>query len=46
MPPISSVTENLEKAPEFSLSDADGKMVSLSDYRGKKVIISFYRGFW
>ena len=46
MPPISSVTENLEKAPEFSLSDADGKMVALSDYRGKKVIISFYRGFW
>jgi peroxiredoxin Q/BCP len=29
-------------APEFSLSDRDGTVVSLSDFLGKKVIIYFY----
>lgn len=29
-------------APDFTLTDADGKSVSLSDYRGRKVIIYFY----
>jgi thioredoxin-dependent peroxiredoxin len=29
-------------APDFTLSDADGKSVSLSDYRGKRVIVYFY----
>lgn len=29
-------------APDFSLSDADGKRVKLSDFRGKKVILYFY----
>lgn len=46
MPGLSETTEKLEKAPNFTLSDANGKKVSLSDFRGKKVIISFYRGFW
>ncbi|PKW14669.1 thioredoxin-dependent thiol peroxidase [Saccharopolyspora spinosa] len=31
-----------EKAPEFSLRDADGKTVSLSDYRGRSVVVYFY----
>ncbi len=31
-----------QKAPEFSLQNADGNTVSLSDYKGKKVIVYFY----
>ena len=31
-----------QKAPEFSLSDKDGKTVSLTDFQGKKVIVYFY----
>jgi len=46
IPGLSETTDALEQAPDFTLSDANGRMVSLSDYRGKKVIISFYRGFW
>ena len=30
------------KAPEFTLPDKDGKLVSLSDFRGKKVVLYFY----
>ena len=30
------------KAPDFSLSDKDGNMVSLSQFAGKKVIVYFY----
>ena len=30
------------KAPEFTLPDQDGNMVSLSDFVGKKVILYFY----
>ena len=30
------------KAPNFTLSDKDGKAVSLSDYIGKKVVLYFY----
>lgn len=30
------------KAPNFTLSDKDGKSVSLSDFLGKKVILYFY----
>jgi peroxiredoxin Q/BCP len=29
-------------APNFTLSDADGKRIKLSDFRGKKVILYFY----
>ena len=29
-------------APDFSLPDKDGNMVSLSDFRGKKVVLYFY----
>ncbi|MDT5334968.1 MAG: thioredoxin-dependent peroxiredoxin, partial [Mycobacterium sp.] len=31
-----------DKAPAFSLSDADGKAVKLSDYKGRKVVVYFY----
>ena len=30
------------KAPEFTLPDKDGKLVSLSDFLGKKVVLYFY----
>jgi peroxiredoxin Q/BCP len=31
-----------DKAPAFSLPDADGNTVALSDYKGRKVIVYFY----
>ncbi len=31
-----------DKAPDFALTDQNGKVLSLSDYRGKKVFIFFY----
>ena len=36
-----------QPAPDFSLEDVDGRMLTLSDYRGKKsVVLVFYRGYW
>ena len=31
-----------DAAPEFTLTDADGKPVSLADYRGRRVVVYFY----
>lgn len=31
-----------DQAPDFTLEDQNGKMVSLSDFEGKKVILYFY----
>ncbi len=31
-----------DRAPEFTLPDADGKPVSLADYHGRRVIVYFY----
>ena len=31
-----------DEAPDFTLPDADGKLVSLSSYRGQQVIVYFY----
>ena len=39
------MTERLspgDPAPDFTLSDADGKPVALRDYRGRKVVVYFY----
>jgi thioredoxin-dependent peroxiredoxin len=41
MPPTPRL-EAGDKAPAFSLSDADGKTVKLSDFKGRKVIVYFY----
>ena len=30
------------KAPDFTLPNQDGDMVSLSDYKGKKIVLFFY----
>ena len=30
------------KAPDFTLPDQDGKMVSLKDFKGQKVVLYFY----
>lgn len=35
-----------EKAPDFSLSDADGKFVKLSDFIGSSVLLVFYPLDW
>ena len=36
-----------QPAPDFSLENADGNMITLSDFRGKKtVVLVFYRGYW
>lgn len=31
-----------DKAPAFSLPDADGNKVSLSDFKGRRVVVYFY----
>jgi thioredoxin-dependent peroxiredoxin len=39
------MTERLspgDPAPDFTLSDADGKPVALADFRGRKVVVYFY----
>ena len=48
MPPFFSKKEILKmlekgtKAPDFTLSDKDGKEVSLSEFLGRKVVLYFY----
>ena len=41
MPPTPRLAAG-DKAPAFSLSDADGKTVNLSDFKGRKVVVYFY----
>ena len=47
-PPSTGAPRVGQKAPEFTLSDQDGKNVSLNDLigRSKAVALIFYRGFW
>ncbi len=36
-----------DMAPDFTLENMDGKIITLSDFRGKKnVVLIFYRGYW
>jgi cytochrome oxidase Cu insertion factor (SCO1/SenC/PrrC family) len=36
-----------QPAPDFTLEDTDGKVITLSELRGKKsVVLVFYRGYW
>ena len=37
-----SKIEEGKKAPDFTLTDQDGRQVSLSDFKGKDVIVWFY----
>jgi hypothetical protein len=48
VPPLTGAPRVGQKAPEFTLSDQDGKDVSLRDLvsRSKAVALIFYRGFW
>jgi hypothetical protein len=48
VPPSTGAPRVGQKAPEFTLSDQDGKDVSLNDLvsRSKAVALIFYRGFW
>jgi hypothetical protein len=48
VPPSTGAPRVGQKAPEFTLSDQDGKNVSLRDVAGrsKAVALIFYRGFW
>ena len=41
MPPTPRLAVG-DKAPAFSLSDADGHTVALSDFTGRKVVVYFY----
>lgn len=35
-----------KSAPDFTLTDAQGKPFTLSAQRGHRVVINFYRGYW
>jgi peroxiredoxin len=50
-PPMEGTAENEglptgAQAPDFSLPDANGKLVRLSDYRGRNVLLVFYPLDW
>jgi cytochrome oxidase Cu insertion factor (SCO1/SenC/PrrC family) len=35
-----------QPAPDFTLSDQDGRPFTLSSLRGSRVVLVFYRGYW
>jgi len=37
-----AIMEINDKAPDFALSNEEGKTVSLKDYRGKPLVLFFY----
>ena len=46
VPKPTDVAMGLTAAPEFALSDQEGRQVRLSDFRGRRLVLSFYRGHW
>jgi len=46
VPAPTAQTLALTDAPDFELSDHQGKPVRLSQFRGRRVLLTFYRGFW
>ncbi|HTB32470.1 MAG TPA: thioredoxin-dependent thiol peroxidase [Bacteroidia bacterium] len=40
--PNAKILKKGDKAPDFSVPDQDGNLVSLKDYKGKNVILYFY----
>jgi len=46
LPKPQSSFANLQPAPDFTLSDQDGKPFTLSALRGSRVVLVFYRGYW
>ena len=39
---LAEMIEPGDKAPDFALSDQDGREVKLSDFRGEPVVVYFY----
>lgn len=35
-----------EKAPDFALESASGKVITLSSFAGHNVLLDFYEGYW
>ena len=46
LPTATTLTAELEQAPDFALSDQHSRVVSLADLRGEKAVLVFFRGFW
>ena len=46
LPATSTVPSLQTVAPNWTLSDQNGKSVSLSHYRSSNVVLVFYRGHW
>ncbi|HIG30150.1 MAG TPA: hypothetical protein EYQ50_21075 [Verrucomicrobiales bacterium] len=46
LPETTEVTNELSKAPGFSLVRHDGANFTQSDYLGSKLVLVFYRGHW
>ena len=46
LPAATTLTVELEQAPDFALADQHGRVVRLADLRGKKAVLVFFRGFW